>query len=496
MGLRGRAVTAAAVIAVSCAGLVPATASAADCVATVSGTVRDAITGAPVPDITVMVMAADGSSGASIDNLNYVYTGATGKYSLQEECSDTESVVLADVVWDEPYAGEQYGLHATDIARAATFTLQGRVVQDILLTPGGRFVPVEPRRVFDTRNDPGGPLGPAQTRRFSLDGVPADATAVVLNLTATQGSAQTSFLSVVHGDESGDPGTPTTSVLNTERGRDVANLVTVGIAPARVTGLTRPEVTLYNNAGTTHLVADLAGYYTPSSDAGYVEIAPVRAFDSRSSTPLGERERRRVPLGATAPAGAVAAMVTVTTTRASAGTSYVSAYPAGAQDGPSTSVVNAYRNDDIANLAIVPLGDGQDIELYNNLGSTDVIVDVTGWFVQGQGSMYFPLDAKRAKDQIRPTIFTSQSFILDRNTFGLSTSAEAVMLNVTTFGATRPTYLKVWGHDQDEPPTSATNARPGSHVAAAAVAGHWIVNVHNSGDTYGVIDVTGFFADR
>ncbi|KQR12046.1 hypothetical protein ASF78_12770 [Cellulomonas sp. Leaf334] len=441
-------------------------------------------------------MAADGSSGASIDNLNYVYTSSTGQYSLQEECSDTESVVLVDAAWDEPYAGQQYGLHATDIARAATFTLQGRVQQDVFVTPGGRFVPVEPRRAFDTRNDPGGPLGPAQSRRFALEGVPADATAVVLNLTATQGSAQTSFVSVVHDDESGDPGTPTTSVLNTERGRDVANLVTVGIAPARVTGHTLPEVTLYNNAGTTHLVADLAGYYTPSSDAGYVELDPVRAFDSRSSTPVGERERRRVPLGAIAPAGAVAAMVTVTTTRASAGTSYVSAYPAGAQDGPSTSLVNAYRGDDIANLSIVPLGDGQDIELYNNAGRTDVIVDVTGWFVEGQGSMYFPLDAKRVPDQIRPTIFPSQSFILYPETFGLSSSAEAVMLNVTTFSATRPTYLKVWGYDQEEPATSATNARPGSNVAAAAVAGSWIVDVYNSGDTYGVIDVTGFFADR
>jgi hypothetical protein len=487
----------AAVVAAMCSGLVPAAASAAECVTTVRGTVRDSVTGAPVPGMTVMVMAADGSSGEPIFNLNYVYSDSLGGYAIEEGCTGVESVVLVDAAFDAPYAGQSYGLHATDMSRATTFPLGGgRVEQDVLVTPGGRFVPVQPRRALDTRTDPGGPLGPGQSRRFALDGVPADATAVVLNLTATEGSAQTSFVSAVVDDESGAPGTPTTSVLNTERGRDVANLVTVGIAPSQVTGLARPEVTLYNNAGTTHLVADLAGYYTPTSDAGYVKIDAVRAFDSRTTTALGERERRRVPLGALAPAGAVAAMVTVTTTEGTAATSYVSAFPAGAQDGPSTSVVNAYRGDDIANLAIVPLGDGQDVELYNDRGDTDVIVDVTGWFVRGQGSMYFPLDTQRVADRIAPTIFRSTSFILDPDEFGLSSSAEAVMLNVTTYGATRPTYLKVWGYDEPEPATSATNARPGADVAAAAVAGSWIVDIHNSGDAYGVIDVTGFFANR
>lgn len=495
MRLRIRAVVTAAVLVASGVGLVPAAASAADCVATVSGTVRDSITGAAVEGMTVVVMAADGSSGEPLFN-PYDYSDASGYYRIDAECTDVENVVLAWAAWDEPYAGSQYGLHATDVGRATTFPLQGRVTQDLLVTPGGRFVPVEPRRALDTRNDPGGPLGPGQSRRFALQGVPADATAVVLNLTATQGSAKTSFVSVVHDDESGDPGAPTTSVLNTERGRDVANLVTVGIAPSRVTGHTTPEVTLYNNAGTTHLVADLAGYYTPSSDAGYVKTDGVRAFDSRTSSALGEHERRRVPLGTLAPEGAVAAMVTVTTTEASAGTSYVSAFPAGAEDGPSTSVLNAYRGDDIANLAIVPLGDGQDIELYNDRGETDVIVDVSGWFVQGQGAMYYPLDTQRSSERIWPTIFTWLSLTFDPDEFGLSSDAEAVMLNVTTYGATRPTYLKVWGYDEAEPATSATNARPGADVAAAVVAGDWIVHVHNSGDAHGVVDVTGFFSYR
>lgn len=475
------------------AAVVAAPASAAGCTVTVSGTVVDAVTGAGQARSEVSVIKSDGSE---YFNAPYrTFTDVAGRYSLPVPCRDADAVVRAAPWAPGPYAPVQYGPHATDVEQARAFSLRqaGAVEQDVLLTPGAHLVSVSPKRVIDTRTDGRGPLGPRERRAFALTGVPADATAVVLNLTTTQGTSATSFVSVIADD--GPPGTPTTSAVNSQLGRDIANLVTVGVAPRAVTGRATPQVTLYNNAGSMHLVADLAGYYVPDGAAGFVAIDPERVLDTRESTAVAAGATRTVPLGSAgrAPEGAVAAMVTVTTTWASAGTSYVSAFPSGAPDGPSTSVVNAYRGDDIANLAIVRLGDDGDIDVYNDRGTTHVVVDVVGWFVEGHGSLFFALDPKRSWQDVYSSDAPHQYGI---NEFMVSPFADAVLLNVTTYGATRPSYLSVYRYSGTRPATSAVNARPGNHVAAAVLAPGTSVRFYNSGDTRGLVDVTGFFSPR
>lgn len=492
--MRSRTTAAVVAVLVAAAGVTAAAvpASAAGCTVTVTGTVKDAVTGAPV-EASIQLLDADGSE--FFDNSGWGGTSPDGSYTASAPCRDGDGVVLARTFPSEPYGFGQYAPHATDIAHARTFSLrEARTFEeDVLMEPGGLFVPVDPTRVIDTRTDGHGPLGPRERRSFTLDEVPADATAVVLNLTATQGTAPTSFVSVI-GDD--DPaGTPTTSVINPEYARDVANLVTVAVAPPVLTGRDVPQVTLYNNAGTTHLVADLAGYYVPTEGAGFVGIAPERVLDTRTTTPLGAGETRRVPVSSVwqAPEDAVAAIVTVTTTHATAGTSYVSAFPTGAPDGPSTSVVNAYRGSDIANLAIVRLGPDGDIDVYNDRGETQVIVDVVGWFVPGGQSRYHALDPKRAEKIVTEGQQTHY-FMVDE--FLISTYADGVMLNVTTFGATRPSYLQMWKSGSPQPYTSVTNARPGAHVGAAVLTSGWIVKSFNSGDTSAFVDVAGFFAEQ
>jgi hypothetical protein len=79
--------------------------------------------------------------------------------------------------------------------------------------------------------------------------LPAGASAVVMNLTAT-GASRTTWLTAWPGGAR----RPLASDLNVLAGHDTANLVVVKIG-------TKGRVNLYNAAGSTNLVGDVVGYY-------------------------------------------------------------------------------------------------------------------------------------------------------------------------------------------------------------------------------------------
>ncbi|MDT0164148.1 hypothetical protein Q9R32_01090 [Actinotalea sp. AC32] len=370
-----------------------------------------------------------------------------------------------------------------------------------LITAPGRLVTGAPARVFDTRDPDVGPVGPG------LDGVVwydfselmyLGATSVVLNVTATRGTSPTSFITVL--DDNGGYAVPTTSSLNSSIGRDVANLVTVPLIGEGWVGL-------YNNSGWTHLVGDLQAVYVDANlAAGSGEVTgglvltgePDRVLDTRTSTPLGPKGYRELQL-TEAPEGAIAAVVTVTTTQATAPTSFISAWPYDAADRrpvPEVSILNAYKHSDIPNLSLLALGDDDTVTLYNNAGSTHVIVDVVGWFVADGGDAFHPITAQRAIGSgsighAEKRTFTSASSGLD-----LPAEVSAVALNLTTSRPSRPTYLTVYPAGTPRPATSSTNARLGADVATAAVTGvsdGWTV-YNNQGTVRALVDVVGYFA--
>jgi hypothetical protein len=146
-------------------------------------------------------------------------------------------------------------------------------------------------RLLDTRNGTGalrGPVGAGGSVDLLVaDGVrvPADATAVVLNVTATAASAPTDVR--VYPAASAPP--PSVSSLNVVPRSTVANLVHVKVGDA---GMVR----LRNAAGSVHLLADLSGYYAErESGATYVPVAPRRLLDTREvRRPLAAGEVRRL----------------------------------------------------------------------------------------------------------------------------------------------------------------------------------------------------------
>ena len=164
---------------------------------------------------------------------------------------------------------------------------------------------------------------------------------------------------------------PTASNLNAVPGQTVANMVTVGVSGG--------QIALFNYAGTTDVVVDVAGYYTD----GFHPISPARLADTRSGVcgiRLGAGETRLVAVAGAGgvpagPAGAVALNVTIVNPTAP---TYLTVWPSG-QPQPGSSNVNAIVGT-VANMVTVGLGADGAIAVSNFAGSADVLIDVAGWF--------------------------------------------------------------------------------------------------------------------
>lgn len=124
------------------------------------------------------------------------------------------------------------------------------------------YTPISPVRVLDTRNNIGvtkvGPVSAGGTVKVTLagsNGVPADVTGAVLNVTAV-GATGNGYLTVYPDGSQ----MPATSNVNYGTGGVVANEATVAVTDGAV------DIHV-SGKGTVSIVVDLAGYYTPSAPA-------------------------------------------------------------------------------------------------------------------------------------------------------------------------------------------------------------------------------------
>jgi hypothetical protein len=244
----------------------------------------------------------------------------------------------------------------------------------------GRFFPLPPSRLLDTRSGArpraDTTVGLAVVGRGGLPD--RGVAAVVLNVTATD-SAAAGYVTVW---PSGSL-RPIVSNLNLERsGQTIPNQV---IVPVGADG----AVNLFTDGG-THLIVDVAGWYTDSTEGTgnsglFVPVAPKRTLDTRPDNRLnwgGPKPTASalvlVGYGGSG-AGVSAYVATVTMTEASA-PGFVTAYPSD-QRRPTASNLNAVQTGQtIANHVTVSVGyPGQDVLLYTDRG-THLIADVNGFF--------------------------------------------------------------------------------------------------------------------
>jgi len=233
----------------------------------------------------------------------------------------------------------------------------------------GRFVPVSPQRMFDSRST-GKKFGAGAGFSLGLPaGVPSDAVAMAVNVTITDSAGAGFITEYPAGGQR-----PTSSILNVDgpgQTRAVA-----GILPVSPAGMS-----LYVSAG-GFVIVDVLGYFTgpsakASGDGLFTAYDPQRLLDTRGTSPLG----KGIPLYpggglelATSQGGTLA--YNVTSANGAAG--YVTAYPAGTAI-PATSTVNSVGGGDIvANFAITQVSN-RGLGMFSQSGS-HLIVDLQGWF--------------------------------------------------------------------------------------------------------------------
>jgi LPXTG-site transpeptidase (sortase) family protein len=370
-----------------------------------------------------------------------------------------------------------------------------------------RFVALaNPSRIMDTRVDSGNtPTGrPRANASVSMAvagkvGVPADATAVVMNVTVA-GADGPGYVTVY--PSGGAP--PTASNVNTETaGQTIPNLVTVPVG-------TGGRVSVFTSIG-AHLIADVFGYYVPaaSSKAGrYVAQTPARMVDTRSSAKVAANGVRRVTLTGV-PADAVAAVLNVTVTGTTDG-GFWTVYAAGARN-PGTSNLNVSGpNQTIANQVIAPVSGGA-IDVFSS-GGGHVIVDLFGYFtgasaVDGTSGLFVPMTPTRFLDtrgaaavnplgagqKLYPS-YVVETPIIGRS--GIPATASAVVMNTTLVEASRPGFVTVFPAGTTRPDTSTVN----SEHQGQTIANHTISPItgrgagsYASGGAHLIQDVTGWF---
>jgi hypothetical protein len=245
------------------------------------------------------------------------------------------------------------------------------------MASAGRFQPLTPDRRLDTRAL-GVPVAAGTTVRVPRpSGVPADATALVVNLTAT-GSLAGGYLTAFAAGSA----RPGTSMVNTD-GADQTRAATA-IVPVSALGI---DVFA---SSSTHLIVDVFGWFTgasaPASDGGlFVPVTPTRLFDTRPSLrpAIGSyvRELSADTLDAAALLGTIrpnaSAFVFNTTVTDSAAAGYLTAFPARTPQ-PPTSSLNWEATETVANLTVSPNSTAT-VGFFVSV-TTELIADLTGYF--------------------------------------------------------------------------------------------------------------------
>ena len=273
-------------------------------------------------------------------------------------------------------------------------------------------------------------------------------------------------------------------------------------------------------SGTTHVIVDILGYYSRATGtnplgngAVYRSITPERIFDSRYTiyghVPLGAGAEYQLNVNGFGSGGpvpnipGVVAVLNVTAVNPSAQT-YFTVYEDGTTR-PAISQLNAVAGDDVGRyVAVKPSGAGN-IRVYNGAGTTDVIVDVVGYFkpplngtALGRTTFSTPT---RVYDNAIAGGGTAQVLTLPYSgTVGPLAGVNAVVVNITVSGSTTEGWLAAYGPwGSSYPGTSNVNFNayePESNLVIVDVAAftQGAIAVKNGGPTsvQVKVDVVGY----
>ena len=382
-----------------------------------------------------------------------------------------------------------------------------------VLSTAGLYVAVTPTRIVDTRVGLGGSSRIGADRAVAVqitsdNGVipSSGVAAIVANVTVTNPAGPGNLAVYATGTAR-----PTVSNVNFVAGQTVPNLVTVPISA-------RGQIDLRNNStGAVDVIVDVSGYYvsgTPVEPGSFRSLTPSRIVDSRINLGFGGRVPADQPIAVHVtgtggvPASGVAAVVANVTVTEPSAPGNLSVYPTGVAR-PTVSNVNFVGGQTVPNLVTVPVGaDGRIVLRNNSTGTTQVIVDVAGYYLAGHptaSGAFVSVTPARIVDsrigqgltgRVRPT---ETVFIGITGRGGLpGTAVGAVVANLTVTEPTAPGNLAVYPSASG--PTGVSNVNfvagqsvPNLLIAPVATDGTVKLQNNSTGPTHVIMDVAGYF---
>ena len=322
----------------------------------------------------------------------------------------------------------------------------------------GRFAAVTARRLLDTRT--GAKVPAATTVTAPAPEVPADATALAVNLTFTDASAPGFFTAF------GDGPRPNVSTGNADAAGQTR--ATFAVVPAS------SSLHVYSQSG-AHVIVDLVGYFTgpsapDSTDGLFVPQSPSRVLDTRArpGVPISPGGSAEVSV-----VGGAAVWSNITAVDATA-PGFLAARPADARGTATTSTVNAASaHQTIANAAITSLA-STGMAILTQSGA-HVLVDVAGLFTgDPTGSPPLP-------------VFTDE-------TIGQSAGGRPIVASHLVGRTAGPTKVLVLGFMHGEEQSGLTIVNALRSAAVPATVDLWLMDTmnpdgaasHQRGNAHGV----------
>lgn len=302
--------------------------------------------------------------------------------SLNFVAGDTRANLVTVPVSSDGYVSIRNAVGQTHVIA----DVQGYYVGSTTTTPAGAvdYFPDDPWRVLDTRKAAEGPALAAHT--YTVQSVDygadtADIAALAVNVTAVR-PATKGFLTVWNADENA---IPDTSNLNFAAGATTSNMVLVPVTHRLDTDGTPLVDFAVGNAsnGTVDVIVDIVGVYGKGDGLRFRSAgSPKRIVDTRTSvgtTKLGPATTRTVTAPSTVANASTIALVTNVTAVGPTAATFLTLWETGVARS-SSSNLNPAAGQTVANMAMVGISDSNTFNIYNNSGTTNVIVDVAGRF--------------------------------------------------------------------------------------------------------------------
>ncbi|HYR13480.1 MAG TPA: peptidoglycan DD-metalloendopeptidase family protein, partial [Mycobacterium sp.] len=217
------------------------------------------------------------------------------------------------------------------------------------------------------------------TARFPIPTAPTSVAAVAGNASAMVTWAAPSFnggTAITNYTVTATPGSQTVSV----------NGSTTSAVVSGLTNGTSYTFAVTATNGTAATISGASNAVTPSGWMGlFRPLTPARLLDTRTGNGApaarvagGQTIDVQVVGRGNVPASGVAAVVLNATVTNPSQASYLTVYPTGIAR-PTTSNMNFVGGQTLANLAVIGVGSGGRVSVFNAAGAADVILDVAGW---------------------------------------------------------------------------------------------------------------------